>query len=61
MLKLCDSGVLTGLETLKDLPKLTVVHLRGTDTKRDMWPAVLHDRLDFQGSYDTYSARFDVD
>ncbi|MEC9072730.1 MAG: hypothetical protein VX938_10140, partial [Myxococcota bacterium] len=61
VLKLCDSGVLTGLETLKVLPKLEVVHLRGTDTKRDMWPEALHDRLDFQGSYDKYENRFKVD
>lgn len=49
-LDLRNSGELTDLETLCQLPALMEIHLRGTIMKRDAWPKALQDRLDFMSS-----------
>ncbi len=45
-----DSGELSSLETLCDLPSLSLVLLRGAAMKREAWPKALQDRLDFRSS-----------
>lgn len=45
-----NSGTLTDLETLCDLPSLTLVRLKGAAMKREAWPKALQDRLDFRSS-----------
>lgn len=51
---LLESGLLTNLEVLATLPKLEVIHLRGSKTKRNMWPDELQDKLDFTSGERTY-------
>jgi len=47
-LDLQNSGELTHLETLCDLPSLTEIRLRGSAMKRDRWPKALQDKLVFK-------------
>ena len=47
-LDLQNSGELTSLETLSDLPALTEIRLRGSAMKRDAWPKALQDKLVFR-------------
>lgn len=47
-LDLQNSGELTSLETLSDLPALTEIRLRGSVMKRDAWPKALQDKLVFR-------------
>jgi len=47
---LMDSGELTDLETLCDLPSLVQIRLRRSAMKRETWPKALQDRLDFMSS-----------
>ena len=49
-LDLRNSGELTDLETLCQLPSLVEIRLRGSSMKRDIWPKALQDRLDFMSS-----------
>jgi hypothetical protein len=49
-LDLRNSGELTDLEILCDLPSLVEIRLRGSAMKRDTWPKALQDRLDFMSS-----------
>jgi hypothetical protein len=49
-LDLRNSGELTDLETLCQLPSLVEIRLRGSAMKRDTWPKSLQDRLDFMSS-----------
>ena len=49
-LDLRNSGELTDLETLCQLPSLVEIRLRGSIMKRDTWPKALQDRLDFMSS-----------
>ena len=49
-LDLRNSGELTDLETLCQLPSLVEIRLRGSAMKRDTWPKALQDRLDFMSS-----------
>jgi hypothetical protein len=50
LLDLRNSGELTDLEVLCDLPSLARIRLRGSAMKRDTWPKALQDRLDFMSS-----------
>lgn len=45
-----DSGALTEIETLCSLPSLTLIRLKGSAMKREVWPKPLQDRLDFRSS-----------
>ena len=47
-LDLQNSGELTSLETLCELPSLAEIRLRGSAMKRDTWPKALQDRLVFR-------------
>lgn len=49
-LDLRNSGELTNLETLCQLPALMEIRLRGATMKRDTWPKDLQNRLDFMSS-----------
>jgi len=49
-LDLRNSGELTDLETLSQLPSLVEIRLRGSAMKRETWPKALQDRLDFMSS-----------
>ena len=44
---LLDSGLMTDLDALSELPKLELIHLRGSKTKRAQWPKALQDKLNF--------------
>jgi len=45
-----DSGELSHIETLCDLVSLVNIRLRGAAMKRNTWPKVLQERLDFLSS-----------
>jgi hypothetical protein len=45
-----DSGPLTDLEALTNLPALSCIKVRGCKTKRKMWPDQLQEALDFVSS-----------
>jgi hypothetical protein len=45
-----DSGELSDIETLCDLVSLVNIRLRGSAMKRNTWPKVLQERLDFLSS-----------
>ena len=47
-LDLQNSGELTSLETLCELPSLNEIRLRGSAMKRDRWPKALQDKLVFK-------------
>jgi hypothetical protein len=47
-LDLRNSGDLTNLEILSELPSLTEIRLRGSVMKRETWPKALQDRLSFK-------------
>jgi hypothetical protein len=47
-LDLQNSGELTSLETLCELPSLNEIRLRGSAMKRDRWPKALQDKLIFK-------------
>jgi len=47
-LDLQNSGELTSMETLCNLPSLTEIRLRGSAMKRETWPKALQDRLVFR-------------
>lgn len=47
-LDLQNSGELTSMEVLCDLPSLTEIRLRGSAMKREAWPKALQDRLVFR-------------
>jgi hypothetical protein len=47
-LDLQNSGELSSMETLCDLPSLTEIRLRGSAMKRETWPKALQDRLVFR-------------
>ncbi len=49
-LDLRNSGELTDLDVLCELPSLARIRLRGSAMKRETWPKALQDRLDFMSS-----------
>ncbi len=49
-LDLRNSGELTDLDILCELPSLARIRLRGSAMKRETWPKALQDRLDFMSS-----------
>jgi len=47
ILVLTNTGDFTGLDVVAQLPALRKIQLRGSSTKRDQWPEVLQEKLDY--------------
>ena len=42
--------MLEGIDAVEGLPNLKRIRLRGSEMKRDMWPKLLQDVLDYMGT-----------